>query len=133
MIENKALVKQKADKDNTIVILNKNDFISRLNQILDYISKFKRLHIQEGKALKVHFQVWDNFWQLKALWKLWKILFISPQKIFLFSRYLKFLSWLFGHVAKLLDKKDKVNFKFYDVTAWLINNCNTHIAQYLER
>ena len=26
-----------------------------------------------------------------------------------------------------------VNFKFYDVTAWLTNNCNTHIAQYLEK
>ena len=42
-------------------------------------------------------------------------------------------SWLFGHAAKCLDKKDKVNFKFYDVTAWLTNNCNTHIAQYLEK
>ena len=31
----------------------------------------------------------------------------------------KFLSWLFGHVEKLLAKKDKVNFTFYDVTAWL--------------
>ena len=28
---------------------------------------------------------------------------------------------------------DKVNFKIYDVTAWLTNNCNTHIAQYLEK
>ena len=25
------------------------------------------------------------------------------------------------------------NFKFYDVTAWLTNNCNTHIAQYVEK
>ena len=32
----------------------------------------------------------------------------------------------FGHVAKQLDKKDKVNFKFYDFTAWL--NCTAHIA-----
>ena len=30
-----------------------------------------------------------------------------------------FLSWLFGHVAKRLDKKDKINVKFYDVRAWL--------------
>ena len=45
----------------------------------------------------------------------------------------KFLSRLFGHVVKRLDKKDKVNFKFYDVTAWLTNNCNTHILQYLEK
>ena len=45
----------------------------------------------------------------------------------------KFLSWLLGPVAKRLDKKDKVNFKFYDVTAWLANNCNTHIGQYLKK
>ena len=25
---------------------------------------------------------------------------------------------------------DKVSFKFYDVTTWLTNSCNTHIAQY---
>ena len=41
---------------------------------------------------------------------------------------LKFLSWYFGHVTKPLDMKDKVDFKFYDVTAWLTNNCNTHIS-----
>ena len=34
-------------------------------------------------------------------------------------KILKFLSWLFGHAAKQLDKKDQVNFKFYDVTTWL--------------
>ena len=48
-------------------------------------------------------------------------------------KILQFLSSLFGHVAKWLDKKNKVNFKFYDVTAWLTNNCNTHIAQYLKK
>ena len=43
----------------------------------------------------------------------------------------KFLSWLFGHVEKRLDEKDKVNFEIDEVTAWLANNYNTHIAQYL--
>ena len=53
---------------------------------------------------------------------------LSVLKIF------KFLSWFFGHAAERLDKKDKVNFKFiYNVTAWLTNNYNTHIAQYLEK
>ena len=33
---------------------------------------------------------------------------------------------------KGLIKNFKVNFKFYDVTAWLIKNCNTHVAQYFE-
>ena len=61
------------------------------------------------------------------------MLFISPRKLFSFSRYLKFLSGLFDHVAKRLDKKDKVIFKFYDVTAWLANIRNTYIAQYFEK
>ena len=74
--------------------------------------------------------------------------FISPQKLSLFSEYLSFcldfiamyqnvliklLSWLFVHVSKRLDQNSKVNFKFYDVTVWLTNNSNTHIAQYLEK
>ena len=45
------MVIQKADKGNTIVILNKNDYISRLNRILDDISKLKRFHVEEGKII----------------------------------------------------------------------------------
>ena len=30
--------------------------------------------------------------------------------------------------SNILDKKDKVNFKFKDIRAWLRNTCNTHIA-----
>ena len=36
-------------------------------------------------------------------------------------KILKLLSWICGHVPKRLDKINKVNFKFYDVTAWLTN------------
>ena len=46
-------------------------------------------------SLKVHSQVWDNFWQLKALQKQWKMLFISPQKLFSFSKYFSFCLDLF--------------------------------------
>ena len=59
--------------------------------------------------------------------------FYFPWKALFVPKMFKFLSQLFGHVAKRLDKKDKINFKFYDVTAWLTNNCNTHIAHYLEK
>ena len=45
------MVIQKADKGNTIVILNKNNYISRLNRILDDISKLKRFHVEEGKII----------------------------------------------------------------------------------
>ena len=36
-------------------------------------------------------------------------------------------------VPKRLDRKGKFNFKFYDVTGWRTNNCNSHIAQYLKK
>ena len=56
------------------------------------------------------------------------MLFISPKKLFLFSRYLNFVLtfWSFGKTAW---SKDKVNFRIYDVTTWLTNNCNTHTDQ----
>ena len=42
----------------------------------------------------------------------------------------KFLSWLFDHAEKSASL-ERFNFKIHDVTTWLINNCNTHIVQYL--
>ena len=51
--------------------------------------------------------------------------YFTSKRIFAL-RIFKFLPWLFGHFLKRLDKKDKVNFKFCDVTAWLTNSCNTH-------
>ena len=59
--------------------------------------------------------------------------FYFTSKALLVLKIFKFLSQLFRHVAKRLDKKDKVSLKFYDVTTWLTSNCNTHIAQYLEK
>ena len=51
------------------------------------------------------------------------MLFNSPKKLFLFSRYWSFCLDFFSHVTKRLDKKDKGNFKFDDATAWLVNTC----------
>ena len=53
--------------------------------------------------------------------------YFTSEAIFLL-KILEFLSWRFGHIAKRLDKEDEVNFKFCDVTAWLTNNRNTHVA-----
>ena len=49
--------------------------------------------------------------------------------LFLFSRYLNFLSGLFVHVEKRLVYKDKVNFKIYDIKTWLKNNCNPNASK----
>ena len=64
------------------------------------------------------------------------MLFISPQKLFSFSRYLNFCLEYILVMQKnnfVKDKKDQNNFKIYDVTAWEANNCNTHIALYLKK
>ena len=81
--------------------------------------------------LKVQTHIWDNFW--KPFKSDEKCFFISCKKLLSFSRYYHFLSRLFGHVGKLLEKKVKVNFKIYDVTGWTANDYNTHIAQNLKK
>ena len=58
--------------------------------------------------------------------------FHFTSKALLVLKIFKFLSGFFGNAAKRLDKKDKVVFKFCDVTVWLANNRNTHVAQYFE-
>ena len=62
--------------------------------------------------------------------KMMKNAFYFTSKALFVLKIFKFLSWAFCHVSKRLNQQDKVNFKFYDV---LINNCNTGIAQYLEK
>ena len=61
------------------------------------------------------------------------MLFISPQKLFSYLKYLNLCPEFFVHVGKTLDKKANVNFKVYEVINWETNNCNTHIAQYLKK
>ena len=51
LIENNDLVIQKTNKRNTIVVLHKNNYISRLHWILDDTSKFKSPLVEEGEAL----------------------------------------------------------------------------------
>ena len=63
------------------------------------------------------------YFVLKALFVIFIFIVIL---IFLYF-HLEFL----GMQKKRLDKKDKVNFDIYDVTAWLAKNYNTQIAQYL--
>ena len=61
--------------------------------------------------------------------KIMKNVFYFTLKAFFVPKIFKFLSWFFGHVVKLLDYKDKANFKIHDVTTWLTNNCKAHIAE----
>ena len=44
------------------------------------------------------------------------MIFFTIKTLFVFKIF-KYLSYIFGRVKKLLDQKDMVNFKIYDVTA----------------
>ena len=46
--------------------------------------------LNRSNALKVHPQVWLNFWSLKFLWKWGKVLLISSSELFSFPKYLNF-------------------------------------------
>ena len=64
--------------------------------------------------------------------KMMKNVHFTTKALFVLKIF-KFLSGLFGHVRKWLDKKHKVNFRFYDVITWFTNNYNTDIAHYLKK
>ena len=65
--------------------------------------------------------------------KMMKNAFYFTLKALFVFKILKFQSLDFGHIEKRLDWEDKVNFKPYDVTAWLTNCCNTDADQYLKK
>ena len=69
----------------------------------------------------------------------WLRVQIHELRVFLFHLKSSFRSqdiWVFALTFwSCIEKtwlKTLINFKFYDVTAWLTSNCNTHIAQYFE-
>ena len=78
-------------------------------------------------------KLWDNFWQPKALLKMKENTFYLTSIALFVLKVFKFVSSLFGHLVKRLDYKDEVNFKVHDFTAWLTNNSNIHIPQYLKK
>ena len=51
LIKNRDLIIQKADKGNTVVILNKNDYISKIKVILNDSSEFQKLSFDQSKVL----------------------------------------------------------------------------------
>ena len=51
LTQNKNLVIQKVDKGNTVVIINKSDFKTKIKDILSDSTKFKKFEIDENKQL----------------------------------------------------------------------------------
>ena len=88
---------------------------------------------QSWKIIKGILSYLRQFLATESPLKMIKNTFDFTSKGVFILKIFKFLFWLFGHVAKQLDKKDKINFKFCNFTAWFKNNRNTHIAQYFEK
>ena len=78
-------------------------------------------------------KVWDNFSINRSSLKIIKNAFYFTLKALFVLNIFQFLSRLFDHVEKQLDKKNKVEFKIFDVTTWLASNCVVVIAQYLKK
>ena len=51
LIKNRDFIIQKADKGNTVVILNKSDSIYKINVVLNDSSKFQKLSVDQSKVL----------------------------------------------------------------------------------
>ena len=51
LIRNKEMIVQKVDKGNTVVLLNRKDYISKMKLILADTSKFKNIQIGNSKVL----------------------------------------------------------------------------------
>ena len=65
----------------------------------------------------------------KSPLKSWKIHSIWSLKLFSFSRYLNFSLTFWSRRRSDLIKKDKDNFKIYDVTTWLTNKLQRTYCQ----
>ena len=51
LIRNKELIIQKNDRDNTVVLLNKKDYISKMKVILADTPKIKKIQIDDSKVV----------------------------------------------------------------------------------
>ena len=75
--------------------------------------------------------------QMRALQKLWKMLFISFKKLFSFSRYSNFCLYfrlpLFFFLSHCFRGWSKINHKFIDVTNCLNKDLITHFVWHLEK
>ena len=95
--------------------VNKKQLIKERKKTSRMNKKFQRA----GKAKQSAPSVLRQFLAAESPLKLMKNAFYFTSKALFVLKIFKLLSWLFGHVAKRLEKRDQVDFKFYDATAWL--------------
>ena len=107
-------------------------FYHILRQLISSRAKAFVSH-SEATYIKVALSGQREFLAIESPLKMVKNAFYFLLKALFVLKIFEFLSWLFSHAEKRLDKKDKVNFKIYDFTTWLKNNHNIHIDQYYKK
>ena len=85
---------QTADKANNIVILNRSDYISKLSKILDDTSKFKRVNIDEGKALNHLIHMEEQIMRLLKSLEDEGEISEKEKKSFIFIRFYRSSTWV---------------------------------------
>ena len=89
-----------------------------------------------NRELKTCVCYFSFFHQMTALKQLWKMLFISSEKLYSFSRYSNFYFSIFPSffpVSHWLRGWSKRNLKIYNVSNCLNKNLITHFVWYLEK
>ena len=91
--------------------------------VLVFLLLTLNMQLQAGNR---HCGSWDlkaqsQFLATESRLKGMKNAFYFTVKTLFVLKIFHFLSWFFGHV------------EIYDVTTWKANNCNTHIAEYLDK
>ena len=64
LIRNKELIIQKADKDNTVVFLNRKDYISKMKLILADTLELKKTQWDDSKALNYLIHIGNKIMQI---------------------------------------------------------------------
>ena len=116
---NKDLIIQKSDKGNSAVLLNRNDYIKRMNKMFSDCSKFKKLDIKPGKEVNSLLQQEDrliNF--LKKLKRsisdqLYKQLYPRGSQLGIMYRLSKIHEPLFNNFPKLRPILSAINTATY--------------------
>ena len=50
---NKDIILQKADKENSVVLVNEADYIKRMRELFSDVSKFKEITVEPGKEINL--------------------------------------------------------------------------------
>ena len=75
---NKDIILQKADKGNSVVLVNKADYTKRMKELLSDASKFKEITVEPGKEINLLLQYEGKLMEfLKRLKVLLRLIYIN--------------------------------------------------------